>query len=103
MVGRIIARATGRDSGARLGDGVVLLSGQFSSGGSVRNWKTTWKAETTIMLRDVPEPVSDGICDGWEIVSSDPQLPVVDRDVLIAEKERLSSRISEIDAVLVAS
>jgi len=38
FAGRCIAYATGRDSGARLGGGVVVLNGKFSSGGSAKNW-----------------------------------------------------------------
>lgn len=39
--GYTIARAYGRDSGAKLGDGVSLMSGSIDSGGSVKNWKTS--------------------------------------------------------------
>jgi hypothetical protein len=35
-----IARATGRDSGATLGDGVSMIKGKIKSGGSVKNWAT---------------------------------------------------------------
>ena len=38
--GRIIAKATGRDSGATIGDGVTVLQGGFKSGGSSKNWAT---------------------------------------------------------------
>lgn len=38
--GRLIARATSRDSGAKLGDDVDLISGWVNSGGSAKNWDT---------------------------------------------------------------
>ena len=37
LFGRLIARAFDRDSGARLGEGVVVLEGGFESGGSRKN------------------------------------------------------------------
>lgn len=38
--GRLIARATSRDSGAKLGDDIDLISGWVNSGGSAKNWDT---------------------------------------------------------------
>jgi len=37
--GYVIATANGRDSGARLADGVAAVSGGFTSGGSVKNYR----------------------------------------------------------------
>ncbi len=53
VFGRTLARAFGRDSGAKLGEGVVLLKGGFSSGGSVKNWCTDVKENTRVIVRDV--------------------------------------------------
>ena len=53
--GRQVAYATGRDSGATLGDGVVVTEGDgFTSGGSVKNWTTRGIEDTVFELRDVP-------------------------------------------------
>lgn len=41
FMGYTIARAFGRDSGAKLGDQVMMISGSISSGGSVKNWTTS--------------------------------------------------------------
>lgn len=41
FLGYTVARATGRDSGARLGEEVYQLSGEISSGGSLKNWYTS--------------------------------------------------------------
>ena len=38
FLGYTIARASGRDSGATLGDEVYKISGKINSGGSVKNW-----------------------------------------------------------------
>lgn len=44
FLGYTIATAWGRDSGAKLGDDISLVSGLVSSGGSVKNWGTyVWK------------------------------------------------------------
>lgn len=48
--GRTIARATGRDSGARLGDGVVMLDGYIYSGGSRKNWTTSIRSGSKFRL-----------------------------------------------------
>lgn len=40
FLGYTIARAFGRDSGAKLGDKIMMLGGAISSGGSVKNWNT---------------------------------------------------------------
>jgi hypothetical protein len=54
LAGRQIARAIGRDSGARLGEGVVILSGKGAGSGGSRNRTTIMRAETIFELRDVP-------------------------------------------------
>lgn len=51
FAGREIAKVSGRDSGAKLGAGVVLISGKFDSGGSVKNPSCTY---TVFEVRDVP-------------------------------------------------
>ena len=51
---REIARAWGRDSGAKLGDGVVQLEGWIDSGGSVKNWRTDCSADSIFEVRDFP-------------------------------------------------
>jgi hypothetical protein len=61
LVGREVAHASGRDSGARLGDGVVVLSGGFGSGGSVKNPCITFKPRTVFELRDVPRAAAERV------------------------------------------
>lgn len=54
LLGRCVARAFNRDSGARLGEGVVVREGGFSSGGSMKHWQTQAEDGTVIELLDVP-------------------------------------------------
>jgi len=72
--GRVVARAYGRDSGASLGDGVLVESGSFYSSGSRKNWITAVKPGTVFRLFDVPERKARQLtqdpewCDSVEIV-----------------------------------
>ena len=59
MLGKTIARARGRDSGARLGEDVVLVKGRAKSSGSRANWYTTIEAETEIMVYNVSKDLYD--------------------------------------------
>lgn len=72
LFGRTIARAYGRDSGAKLGDGIIWISGDYGSGGSVKNWST--HVDGTFEIQNFPAPrlekedVQKAITDGWCIV-----------------------------------
>lgn len=94
--GRTIARAFGRDSGAKLGDGVVLQSGGFTSGGSVKNWYTRAKEGTSVILRDVSRALVVKTGGEYTILTTTP----IDRDALLAEKAQLLARLAEIGATL---
>lgn len=59
LAGRMIARAVGRDSGARLGNGIVLLDGKITSGGSAKYWCTVAEKGTVFELRDVPREIAE--------------------------------------------
>lgn len=102
LAGRQVARAFGRDSGAKLGPGVVVLSGRFDSGGSVKNWTTECKAGTIFELRDVPRRAAEKEADEnggctIEIIGGE---AVIDVEALTHERERLLARIAEIDLML---
>lgn len=65
---REVARARGRDSGAKLGDGVVQLEGRIYSGGSVKNWDTRASAGSVFEVRDYPKAQVEKIDrDTWEV------------------------------------
>ena len=103
--GRVIARASGRDSGARTAEGVVVLEGGFSSGGSAKNWRTCAGGGTRFRLLDVPREKANAMvtdprwCSKIEIeAASQPIAP--NREALIAERTILAARMAEIDALL---
>lgn len=98
FAGRQVARATGRDSGAKLGAGIIVLGGNFDSGGSVKNWRTCAKEGTIFEIRDVPlcKVEEEMEKEEWKIEI----LGNVDKAALMAEKERLLARIQEIDLLI---
>ena len=102
---RQIAYATGRDSGAKIGEGVKLLTGEIDSGGSTKNWFTTIEKDTVLIMRDVYEAAVEK-----ELVKIDEaevkRIKIelisehVDVDALKDEKEKLLKRLQEIDETL---
>ena len=61
FLGYTIAKAFGRDSGARIGDSVCLISGKISSGGSMKNWSTKIEEGSVFRLK-----VAKGLLDVYE-------------------------------------
>lgn len=104
--GREIARARGRDTGARLGKGVVILDGKIGSGGSVKNWLTVVSEGTTVLIRDVPAPMVERMLAeaadsrGDITAAIEDEVAPIDRSALMQERERLYARIAEIDALI---
>lgn len=98
IMGRTIASAFGRDSGARIGDDVMFVSGAPESTGSAKNWYTTVPAGCVVKLARLPKAMAESsVPDGVKvrILGAD-----VDHAELLAEKEKLLARIAEIDAML---
>lgn len=102
--GRPLARAFGRDSGAKLADGVVVIEGGFDSGGSMKNWDTRCRPGTTVLVHDVPRSVAEGAIaaqsadDNRQVsIECAEKPPLAD---LSAERERLMERLAEIDAAI---
>lgn len=98
IFGKTVARATGRDSGARVGSDVTMISGEIDSGGSAKNWRTHIEKDSVFKLRKVPESalkMSTEYDITFEIVGSD-----TDRKALTEEKERLLARLAEIEKLL---
>jgi hypothetical protein len=111
FAGRQIVRIFDRDSGAKLGDGVTVLEGGFSSGGSRKNPCLTREVGTKIRIFDIVEALVDEIrsVDGVESVSIAPPKPElasapadseVDATALAEERLKLVARLKEIDALL---
>jgi hypothetical protein len=107
VAGRPIARAFGRDSGAKLAEGIVNLAGEFGSGGSMKNWGTTVDAGTIVLVRDFPRAKAEELVAGnndsaRRIYSIEDEAPIIDRAALEAERERLLKRLDEINKLLQA-
>ena len=104
--GRPVARAFGRDSGAKVFDGVKIKEGGFQSGGSAKHWVTCAEKGTVIVLRDVALPLVEQMQYDdvvVEIINRDVRQPTpqnLDKATLIAEKAELLARLVEINAVL---
>lgn len=99
ILGRTIATAWGRDSGARMGDDVMFLEGKPESGGSVKNWHTIVPAGSVVKLPELPKTATEE-CDlpngvTMQIIGED-----IDREALLSEREKLLARLAEIDAIL---
>jgi hypothetical protein len=103
LFSRMIAKAFGRDSNARLGQGIVFISGDYHAGGSVKNW-TTEVENATFEIRDFPIPslelpdVKKAIEEGWCTV----KYPTKRRpkEEVEEEIEKLRKRIAELEAEL---
>jgi hypothetical protein len=106
VFGRVIGSAKARDSGARLGNGVVLEEGKISSAGSYVNWTTAVDAGTVVLLFDVPKAlVLAGGSKYVEINIVEPSQPTSEdhANELIAERDRLLARLAHIDSLIAAS
>lgn len=101
LLGRTIATARGRDSGARVGEGVSFEKGGAHSGGSMKNWYTYIGKGSVFTVYDVPKLAVEQKL-GWDddygtfeiIEAADPKA------ALRVEKEALLKRLAEIDELL---
>lgn len=108
--GRPVARAFNRDSGAKIFDGVVIKTGGFGSGGSMKHWTTYAEKGTVIVLRDLSLPLVEMTRGKYgddvvvEIINQNKSIiGQVDVADLNAEKTRLLARLAEIDNLLVGN
>lgn len=102
LFGRTIASATGRDSGARVGDKVAFIQGGPRSGGSVKNWATEVRPEAVILIHDVPR---QAVVDELDWKNSYGTYEIVeaarpDKQALLDERARLLKRVTEIEKAL---
>ena len=98
LFGRTIVRAFGRDSGVKLGDDIIWISGEKDSGGSVKNWES-YVSNATFEIHRFPEPsiqleeVQAAIREGWcEVRYPTPKK---------SDREKLEQEIKELEARLV--
>ncbi|AZI44068.1 hypothetical protein EHF33_14210 [Deinococcus psychrotolerans] len=95
LLGYEIAVARGRDSGARPGEGVSILTGEIGAGGSVKHWTSTVSGGTEILLRDFPASWLDALQEDERIEvleitrTSDPRSPashpILERAAMVVE------------------
>lgn len=104
FAGREVARAYGRDSGAKLGEGVVQLEGRIGSSGSRQYWCTQIRAGSVFELRDVPRAAAEKAIAGAdadeikaEVVNGASEL-----DALKAKREALKAELAEVEARIAA-
>ena len=100
IAGLPIARVFGRDDGAKLSEGVVVLKGGFTSGGSRKNYDLRWSEGTTVRL-EVPTSRVAALREDRDVES----LTIVSdasaaREALESERETLQARLAEIEAEL---
>ena len=108
LLGRIIASARGRDSGARVGEGVAFTDGKPQSGGSVKNWTTEIPEGSVFVGADVPTTLLGELDEtGWRGQKLY-QYEIIDDDrdeqlrKLQARREELAAALAEIDAQIAA-
>lgn len=100
ILGKCLSRATGRDSGATVGEGVAYISGAPMSGGSVKNWRSCVSAGAVVMLYNVPKTLYDGYALPEGVTAEVVGAQSPDEAALKKEKELLLARLAEIDALL---
>jgi len=100
VAGRQVARSWGRDGGAVLGEGVVVLEGGFGSGGSRKNPTLTVRAGTVIEVRDVPAGAKREADLGGEVELLGDATASTDFRLLTAERARLLERLAEVEEAL---
>ncbi len=103
--GKNLASAMGRDSGAKVGDGVVLEKGEICSSGSAKNWTSMVKKDAVFLLRDVPQCLYERdycAADRWgnRLFTVEKVQTGIDRRKLEEEKKALLKRIAQIDSIL---
>lgn len=94
LLGRLIAKRGGRDYPVRLGEGVILIFGNFEKSGGSAKYPALGATDAVIEVRDVPLPLClelartrpDILMD--EIPAPVNQLADIGTDLLIAELTR---------------
>lgn len=99
LFGKEIARAFGRDSGARVGDDVTLISGRVKSGGSMKNWTTDIDHDTVMKIRNVSKAALD-LPTNYDVTVEVIEDAEIDRKALEEEKAKLLARLAEIEKLL---
>ncbi len=102
LFGRPIAGARGRDTGARIGEGVAFEVKAPQSGGSIKYWETVIPKGAVFVIHDVPQKAIEAQI-GWrDAIGSFEIIQSHDTDTvaLQTEREGLLARLVEIDHLL---
>lgn len=99
LLGKCIAHANGRDSGARPGDGVAFVVGSPVSGGSAKNWYSCVPAGSVVVLSGVPRALLGEVLPA-SVTAEVIEHAGIDREALESERAKLLARIAEIDRLL---
>lgn len=102
LMGRTVAQAWGRDSGAKIGEGVDFFKGSPRSGGSAKNWETQIPKGAVFVIHNVAEEIARKFVseEHWGMKAEIVTTPKIDRKALEEERKRLLLRIDEIDKIL---
>lgn len=98
-LGRTLVSVYGRDSGAKLGEGVSVVSGRITSGGSRKNFCVEADENTVLRVRDVPLPLARRAAEENPDLYTIEEISV-ERQALLDEKARIELRLVEIDRLL---
>lgn len=102
LMGRTVAQAWGRDSGAKIGEGVDFLKKSPCSGGSAKNWETQIPKGAVFVIHNVAQEIAQKFVseDHWGMKVEIVTAPKIDRKALEGERKRLLARIEEINRIL---
>ena len=96
--GRELARATSRDSGAVTADGISIVSGEFDSGGSHKNWKTMTTKGAEFIIRDMYRVAAERL-QAWG--QDDEQIESITiNEITTVSKSKLEAEIATLEARL---
>ena len=101
IFGRVVARARGRDTTARLGEGVVFVEGKAFSRGDHKGWRTIVGEGSVVRMTGVPRALAvSEVPTGVDVSIIKPATSADETAGLQAERLRLMARVAEIDATL---
>jgi len=101
LLGKVLSKAYGRNSGAMPGDDVAYISGRCSSGGSVKNWRSQVEAGSVIILNNVSKVLYERYLENPnEKLEVELMEYEKSKDELLKEKEQLLTRLKEIEKKL---
>lgn len=101
--GRCIARATGRDSGAKLGPKVVVIEGRPPySGGSMKNWRTIVPGDSVLEIRKLPLPAAQRLVEAEDdrFFANIVGRKTPDLDALKDRRQELIEELAEVEKMI---